>query len=184
MAFQIDPGRPPGEIQPLEDVVPAQGIDGPRAMLPLAPAREQQHHDGRQHAGLGHGQHDDIDMNLQDMLSLQQVFGLEQHDAMLEDGDAQLREQPYYNHTEATNHFLYLFILTSRTPRSSVLRVRATSVILVGDFQDAAVVLHVGSISDGTPSNETNHNIDGSYFLLMFVCSSDTLIHEPLCWIK
>ena len=92
MAFQIDPGRTPGEIQPFEDVVPAQGIDGPCEMLPLAPDREQQHHDVRQHAGLGHGQHEDIDMNLQDMLPLQQVFDLEQHDAMLEDGDAQLRE--------------------------------------------------------------------------------------------
>ena len=54
MNFQIDPGRPPGGIQPLEDQVPVQGIDGPPAMLPLVPAREQQHHDVRQHAGLGH----------------------------------------------------------------------------------------------------------------------------------
>ena len=39
----------------------------PRAMLPLVPAREQQHHDVGQHAGLGHGQLDE-DMNLEDML--------------------------------------------------------------------------------------------------------------------
>ena len=45
-----------------------------------------------QHAGLGHGQHDnDIDMNLEDMLPLQQVFDLDRQDAMLEDGNQQLR---------------------------------------------------------------------------------------------
>ena len=60
-------------------------------MLPLAPAREQQHHDVRQHAGLGHGQHDDQDMNLEDMLPLRQAFNLDQDDAMLEDGNNQLR---------------------------------------------------------------------------------------------
>ena len=53
MAFPIDPGRPPGMIQPLENQVPDQGNVDPRAMLPLVPAREQQHHDVRQHAGLG-----------------------------------------------------------------------------------------------------------------------------------
>ena len=44
---------------------------------------------------LGHGQHDDddIDMNLENMLPLQQVFNLDQQDAMLGDGDRQLREQ-------------------------------------------------------------------------------------------
>ena len=63
-------------------------------MLPLVPAREQQNHDVLQHAGLGHGQHDDdIDMNLDNMLPLQQVFDLDRQDDMLEDGDRQLREQ-------------------------------------------------------------------------------------------
>ena len=93
MAFPIDPGRPPGEIRPLENQVPDQGDVGPRAMLPLVPAREQQHHDVLQHAGLGHGQHDDIDMNLDDMLPLQQVFNLDRQDDMLEDDNQQLREQ-------------------------------------------------------------------------------------------
>ena len=88
----MDPGRPPG-IQPLENQVPNQGNVDPRAMLPLAIAREQQHHDVRQHAGLGHGQHDDQDMNLEDMLPLRQAFNLDQDDAMLEDGNNQLREQ-------------------------------------------------------------------------------------------
>ena len=93
MAFPQVPGRPPGEIGPLEIQVPDQGDVGPRAMLPLVPAREQQNHGVLQHAGLGHGQHDDdINMNLDDMLPLQQVFNLDQHDAMLEDGDQQLRE--------------------------------------------------------------------------------------------
>ena len=91
MAFPIDPGRPPG-IQPLEDFVPDQGNVDPRAMLPLAPAREQQHHDVGQHAGLGHGQYDE-DMNLEDMLPLRQAFNLDQDDAMLEDDNNQLREQ-------------------------------------------------------------------------------------------
>ena len=87
MAFPIDPGRPPG-IQPLEDQVPNQGnVD------PLANAREQQHQVVRQHAGLGHGQHDDHDMNLEDMLPLRQAFNLDQDDAMLEDDNNQLREQ-------------------------------------------------------------------------------------------
>ena len=90
MAFPIDPARPPG-IQPLENLVPDQGNVDPRAMLPLAPAREQQHHDVRQHAGLGHVQHDD-DMNLEDMLPLRQAFNLDQDDAMLEDDNNQLRE--------------------------------------------------------------------------------------------
>ena len=92
MAFPIDPGRPPG-IQPLEDQVPNQGNVDPRAMLPLANAREQQHHDVIQHAGLGHGQHGDQDMNLEDMLPLRQAFNLDQDDAMLEDDNNQLREQ-------------------------------------------------------------------------------------------
>ena len=61
-------------------------------MLPLANAREQQHHDVIQHAGLGHGQHDDQDMNLEDMLPLRQAFNLDQDDAMLEDDNNQLRE--------------------------------------------------------------------------------------------
>ena len=87
MAFPIDPGRPPG-IQPLEDFVPDQGNVDPRAMLPLAPAREQQHHDARQHAGLGHAQHDE-DMNLEDTLPLRQAFNLDQDDAMLEDDNLQ-----------------------------------------------------------------------------------------------
>ena len=93
MAFPLDPGRPPGRIQPLENLVPNQGNVDPRAMLPLAPAREQQHHDVRQHAGLGHGQHDDQEMNLEDMLPLRQAFNLNQDDDMLEDGNNQLREQ-------------------------------------------------------------------------------------------
>ena len=92
MAFPIDPGRPPG-IQPLEDQVPNQGNVDPRAMLPLANAREQQHHDVIQHAGLGHGQHGDQDMNLEDMLPLRQAFNLDQDDALLEDDNNQLREQ-------------------------------------------------------------------------------------------
>ena len=79
-------------IQPLENLVPNQGNVDPRAMLPLVPAREQQHHDVRQHAGLGHGQHDDQDMNLEDMLPLRQAFNLDQEDAMLEDDNNQLRE--------------------------------------------------------------------------------------------
>ena len=90
MAFLMDPGRPPG-IQPLEDL-PDQGNVDQRAMLPLAPVREQQHHDVRQHAGLGHVQHDE-DMNLEDMLPLGQAFNLDQDDAMLEDDNNQLREQ-------------------------------------------------------------------------------------------
>ena len=90
MAFPIDPGRPPG-IQPLENLVPDQRNVDPRAMLPLAPAREQQHHDVRQHAGLGHVQHDE-DMNLEDMLPLRQAINLDQDDAMLEDDNNQLRE--------------------------------------------------------------------------------------------
>ena len=61
MMFQIDPGGPPGDIRPLENPVPNQEIDGPRAMLPLVPVREQQHHDVKQHAGLGHGQHDEME---------------------------------------------------------------------------------------------------------------------------
>ena len=60
-------------------------------MLPLVPAREQQHHDVRQHAGLGHGQLDE-DMNLENMLPLRQAFNLDQDDAMLEDDNNQLRE--------------------------------------------------------------------------------------------
>ena len=95
MAFPIDPGRPPG-IQPLENLVPDQGNVDPRAMLPLAPAREQQHHDVRQHAGLGHVQHDE-DMNLEDMLPLRQAFNLDQDDAMLEDDNNQLREHGEIN---------------------------------------------------------------------------------------
>ena len=92
MAFPIDPGRPPG-IQPLEDQVPDQGNVDPRAMLPLANVREQQHHDVRQHAVLGHGHHDDQDMNLEDMLPLRQAFNLDQDDAMLEDGNDQLQTE-------------------------------------------------------------------------------------------
>ena len=61
-------------------------------MLPLAPARELQHHDVRRHAGLGHVQYDE-DMNLEDMLPLGQAFNLDQDDAMLEDDNNQLREQ-------------------------------------------------------------------------------------------
>ena len=94
MAFPIDPGRPPGEIRPLENQIPDQGDVGPRAMLPLVPAREPENHGVLQHAGLGHEQHEnDIDMNLEDMLPLQQVFDLDRQDAMLEDGNQQLREQ-------------------------------------------------------------------------------------------
>ena len=62
-------------------------------MLPLANAREQQHHDVTQHAGLGHGQHGDQDMNSEDMLPLRQAFNLDQDDAVLEDDYNQLREQ-------------------------------------------------------------------------------------------
>ena len=63
-------------------------------MLPLVPVRGPENHGVLQHAGLGHGQHDnDIDMNLEDMLPLQQVFDLDRQDAMLEDGNQQLREQ-------------------------------------------------------------------------------------------
>ena len=108
MAFPIDPGRPPG-IQPLEDQVPKQGNVDPRAMLPLANAREQQHHDVRQHAGLGHGQHDDQDMNLEDMLPLRQAFNLDQDDAMLEDDNNQLREQSIHSFNQPI-HQLYLTI--------------------------------------------------------------------------
>ena len=96
MAFPQVPGRPPGEIRPLENLVPDQGNVGPRAMLPLIPAREQHNHDALQHAGLGHEQHDNgIDMDLENMLPLQQVFDvfdLDQQDAMLEDDNRQLRE--------------------------------------------------------------------------------------------
>ena len=88
--FQIDPGGPPGEIRPLENQVPNQEIDGPRAMLPLVPVREQQHLDVRQHAGVGHEQHDE--MELEDMLPLQQMLNFGQHNDMLEDGDARPRE--------------------------------------------------------------------------------------------
>ena len=94
MAFPIDPGRPPGEIRPLENQIPDQGDVGLRAMLPLAPAREPENHGVSQHAGLGHEQHEnDIDMNLEDMLPLQQVFDLDRQDVVLEDGNQQLREQ-------------------------------------------------------------------------------------------
>ena len=92
MAFPTDPGRPPG-IQPLEDQVPDQGNVDPRAMLPLANVREQQHYDVRQHAGLGHGHHEIQDMNLEDMLPPRQAFNLDQDDGVLEDGNDQLREQ-------------------------------------------------------------------------------------------
>ena len=85
--FQIDPGGPPGDFIPLENQVPNQEIDGPRAMLPLVPVREQQHHDVIEHAGLGHGQHDE--MELENMLPLQQMFNLDQNDDMLQDGNAQ-----------------------------------------------------------------------------------------------
>ena len=88
---QIDPGRPSGNLIPLENQVPNQEIDGPRAMLPLAPVREQEHHDEREHAGLGHEQNDE--MELENMLPLQQMVNLNQDDHMLEDGDARLREQ-------------------------------------------------------------------------------------------
>ena len=73
-----------------KDLVPNQGNVDPRAMLPLA--REQQHHDVRQHAGLRHVHYDE-DMNLEDMLPLGQAFNLDQDDAMLEDDHNQLREQ-------------------------------------------------------------------------------------------
>ena len=76
MTFPTDPGRPPG-TQPLEDQVPDQGNVDPRAMLPLANVREQQNHDVRQHAGLGHGHHEIQDMNSEDMLPLRQAFNLE-----------------------------------------------------------------------------------------------------------
>ena len=63
-------------------------------MLPLTPAREQQNHHALQHAGLGHGQHDnEIDVDLENTSPLQQVFDLDQQDAMLEDGNHRLREQ-------------------------------------------------------------------------------------------
>ena len=48
------------------------------------PVREQQHHDVRQHAGLGHGQHDE--MELENMLPLQQMVNFGQDDDMLEHG--------------------------------------------------------------------------------------------------
>ena len=74
MAFPQVPGRLPGEIRPLENLVPDQGDVGPRAMLPLVPAREQQN-DALQHAGFRHGQHDnEIDMDLENMLPLQQYL--------------------------------------------------------------------------------------------------------------
>ena len=113
MAFPIDPGRPPG-IQPLEDLVPDQGNVDPRAMLPLAPAREHQHHDVRQHAGLGHVQHDE-DMNLEDMLPLRQAFNLDQDDAMLEflDDNNQLREHNYQRDTQHSGPQSELVSLTS-----------------------------------------------------------------------
>ena len=44
MAFPIDPGRPPGEIRPLENQIPEQGDVGPRALLPLVPVREPENH--------------------------------------------------------------------------------------------------------------------------------------------
>ena len=74
---------------PLENQVPAH--DGLHAMLPLVPAREQQNHAVLQHAGLGHGQHDE--MEIQDMRPLQDVFDLEQDDGMLEDDHVQPRGQ-------------------------------------------------------------------------------------------
>ena len=40
----------------------------------------------------GHGQHDEQDVNLEDMLPLRQAFNLDQDDAMLEDDNNQLRE--------------------------------------------------------------------------------------------
>ena len=55
-----------------------------RSRAMLVPAREQQNHDVMQHAGLGHGQHDnDVNMNLEDALALQQVFDFDQQDVML-----------------------------------------------------------------------------------------------------
>ena len=82
---------PPGELIPLENQVLNQGDDGLRAMLPLVPVRKQQNHDVGQHAGLGHGQHDR--MELVDMLPFQRVVDLDRNDDMSEDGDDQLREQ-------------------------------------------------------------------------------------------
>ena len=91
MAFPQVPGRPPGEIRPLENQVPDQGDVGPRVMLPLVPVREQQNHDVRQ-CGSRHEQHEnDIDMNSDNMLPLQQVFDFDQ-DNMLEDGNHPLRK--------------------------------------------------------------------------------------------
>ena len=91
--FHKFPGRPPGEIGPLEIQVPDQENVDPRVMLPLVPAREQPNHDVIQHAGLGHEQHDDnIEMNLDNMVPLQQVFDLGQDD-MLEEDNRQPREQ-------------------------------------------------------------------------------------------
>ena len=88
--FPIDPGRPPGDLIPLENQVPNQEINGPRAMLPLPPVGEQQqNHDDIEHAGLGHEQHDE--MELENMLPLQQMFNIVQDDHMLEDGNGQLR---------------------------------------------------------------------------------------------
>ena len=89
--FQIDPGRQPGNFIPVENQVPNQEIDGPRAMSPPAPVREQEHHDDREPAGLGQKQHDE--MELENMLPLQQMVNLDQNDHMLEDGDGRLREQ-------------------------------------------------------------------------------------------
>ena len=87
----MGPGRLLGEIRPLELQVPDQRYVGPRAMLPSAPAREQENHDVSQHADLGHEQHDDTAMNLR--RGLQQIFDLDEQDHMLEDDDDQLREQ-------------------------------------------------------------------------------------------
>ena len=59
-------------------------------MLPLVPVREQEYHDVREHAGLGHERHDE--MELENMLPLQQMVNLDQGDHMLEDGNARPRE--------------------------------------------------------------------------------------------
>ena len=67
--------------------------EDPLFLIGAPPCTEQQYHDVRQHAGLGHGQHDNQDMNLEDMLPLRQAFNLDQDDAMLEDDNDQLREQ-------------------------------------------------------------------------------------------
>ena len=91
--IQIDPGRPPGDLIPLENQVPNQEIDGPRAMLPLLPVREQEHHAVREHDGLGHEQHDERE--LENMLPLQQMVNLDQDDHMLEDGNARPREHVF-----------------------------------------------------------------------------------------